>query len=212
MATNHIKAFIDVPGVLLVGIHSRTLAHAQVLAESYGIPRVYDSIDELYTQTQAELVIVAVSELSVNAVCKEVFVYPWKVLVEKPAGYNLGDAEDIAAAAENAGRVAYIALNRRHYSSTRAVLDDLSTVKGQRFVQVFDQEDPMVALEAGTSPVVIENWMYANSIHLIDYFSLFCRGKVTSVEPVIKWNPLEPSIVVSKIQYSTGDVGIYTAV
>ncbi len=212
MAGHHINAFADVEGVSVVGIYSRTRARTELLAISHGVPSVFDSIDELYLSTRADLVIVAVSELSVNAVCKEVFAYPWQVLIEKPPGYNLKDAEDIAATAVQCERTAYVALNRRHYSSTRAVLEELKGITERRLVQVFDQEDPVVALQGGTPQQVVENWMYANSIHTVDYFSVFCRGKIVDVEHVIKWNPVEPSFVVSKIEYSSGDIGLYTAV
>lgn len=212
MAEEQIKAFADISDVALLGIHSRTRTRADALAQKYGIVQVYESIDALYAGTQADLVIIAVPELSANAVCRNVFRYPWQALIEKPAGFNLQDAEEIAAAADKVGRKAYVALNRRHYSSTRAVIHELGAVEGQRLVQVFDQENPQVALEGGQPPLVIENWMYANSIHIIDYLCMFCRGEVSRVEHVIKWNPKEPRFVLTKLQYSSGDIGVYQAI
>ena len=212
MAGEHIKAFSDIPDVAMLGIHSRTRARAEALAQKHGIPQVYDSIEALYVGTQADLVIIAVPELSVNTVCKAAFSHPWQALIEKPVGYNLQDAQDIAAAADQIGRKAYVALNRRHYSSTRAVVKELEGVEGQRLVQVFDQENPIVALEGGQPSLVVENWMYANSIHVIDYLCVFCRGEVTSVGHVIKWDPKAPNFVLTKVQFSSGDIGIYHAV
>lgn len=212
MAQEHAKAFADIPEVDLVGICSRTRARAETLAQAQGIAAVYDSIEEMYRTTQADLVVIAVPELSVSSVCKEAFKYPWQALIEKPVGYNLQDAEDIAAAADRAGRKAYVALNRRHYSSTRAVLTEVDAGEGQRLVQVIDQENPIAALEGGQPPRVVENWMYANSIHIIDYLCIFCRGEVTSIDHVIKWDPQEPRFVLTKVNYSSGDIGIYQAI
>ena len=212
MADEHIKAFSDIPEVSIVGIYSRTQERSDNLAKNYGIAKVYDSIRSLYEGTQADLVVIAVPELSVNTVCKEAFKYPWQALIEKPVGYNLQDAEDIAAAADKAGRKAYVALNRRHYSSTRAVLTEIEDLAGQRLVQVLDQENPVAALEAGQPQLVVDNWMYANSIHIIDYLCVFCRGEVTSVDHVIKWNPQEPRFVMTKVNYSSGDIGVYQAI
>lgn len=212
MADEHIKAFSDIPEVAILGLFARTRARAEALAKKYEIPRVYDSVDALYAGTQADLVIIAVPELWTNSVCKDAFKHPWQALIEKPAGYNLADAEDIATAAGKVGRRAYVALNRRHYSSTRAVLQELEGVEGQRLVQVFDQENPQVGLEGGQPVLVVENWMYANSIHIIDYLCMFCRGEVTSVDPVIKWDPREPRFVLTKVQYSSGDMGVYHAI
>jgi len=212
MADEHIKAFSDKLEVSIVGIYSRTQERSDNLAKKHGIAKVYDSIRSLYEGTQADLVVIAVPELSVNTVCKEAFKYPWQALIEKPVGYNLQDAEDIAAAADKTGRKAYVALNRRHYSSTRAVLTEIDEVAGPRLVQVLDQENPVAALEAGQPQLVVDNWMYANSIHIIDYLCVFCRGEVTSVDHVIKWDPQEPRFVMTKVNYSSGDIGVYQAI
>jgi predicted dehydrogenase len=212
MAEEHIKAFGDIAEVSVLGIHSRTRARAEALAQKYCVPQVYDSVEDLYAGTQANLVIIAVPELSVNSVCKAAFALPWQALIEKPVGYNLVGAVDIAAVAKKTNSKAYVALNRRHYSSTRAVLKELEEVEGQRLVQVFDQENPIVALEGGAPRLVVENWMYANSIHIIDYLCMFCRGEATEISHVIKWNPQEPRFVLTKIQYSSGDIGVYQAI
>ena len=63
MAREHIRAFADVPGVMLAGIHSRTRARAEELAAEYQVAGVYDSVAELYEQTRAELVVVTVFEI-----------------------------------------------------------------------------------------------------------------------------------------------------
>jgi predicted dehydrogenase len=212
MAAAHIKAFRDIPGVELSGIFSRTPSRAESLAKDLGVGLVCTSIPELYEKTKANLVIISVPELSVRAVAQECFAYPWACLIEKPAGYNVANAEAIAASARSAGSRAFVALNRRHYSSTRAVLQDLASNIGPRFIHVQDQEDMIGALKGGQPKLVVENWMYANSIHLIDYFSILGRGKVTEVEPFVRWNPDEPGFVAAKILFESGDIGLYQAV
>ena len=212
MAREHIRAFQDVPGVTVVGVHSRTRAKAEALAKEFGPIAVYDSVDELYEKTKADLVVVAVPELSVNQVCKGCFAHPWVALIEKPAGYNLADAQDIEAAARYLNRRAFVALNRRHYGSTRAVLSDLENCSGPRLIKVQDQEAPIAALEAGQPELVVQNWMYANSIHVIDYFSIFARGKVTNVAQTIRFDRVRPRYVAATIKFDSGDVGLYEAI
>ena len=68
----------------------------------------------------------------------------------------------------------YVALNRRFYSSTKAVMRKLDNYQEQRLITVLDQEDTKKAELMKRPKKVIENWMYANSIHLIDYFHIFC--------------------------------------
>ena len=212
MAEEHLRVFSDIADVQLAGIFSRSRAKAKALAKKHRVARVCGSIAELHAETQAHLVIIAVSELSAGEVCAEAFQYPWTCLIEKPAGYDVADAERIAAQARRIGRKAYVALNRRHYSSTQRVVDDLAGVPGQRLVHVHDQEDPAAAQLAGRPELVVRNWMFANSIHVVDYLRVLGRGDVVSVEPFIRWNPAEPRFVAAKVAFSSGDVGIYEAI
>ena len=68
-------------------------------------------------------------------------------------------------------------MNRRHFSSTINALQSLEDDDGKRFVEVHDQENIISALQSGQPREVVSRWMVANSIHLVDYFTLFCRGK-----------------------------------
>jgi len=212
MTSEHLKAFNDVPGVELCGIYSRTMDRAEKLAEEFSVRVVCDSMSELYDKTRADLVVVSVPELSVREVCLDAFQYPWRCLIEKPAGYDLEDARRIVASATANKRLAFVALNRRHYSSTRMLLKDVGRQKGQRLIHIYDQEDPIAARAAGQPELVVQNWMYANSIHMIDYLSILGRGKIVSVDRIVPWNAEVPCFVVAKISYDSGDIGIYEAV
>lgn len=212
MAREHVRAFQDVPGVEIEGIYSRTRSRAEALAMEFHIPNICDSTTDLYEKTKANLVVIAVPELSVNEVSRACFEYPWVALIEKPAGYDIADAEAILAAAQAKQRRGYVALNRRHYSSTQIMLQDLAENAEQRFIHVQDQEDTVAALKAGQPQLVVDNWMYANSIHIIDYFLMLGRGKITAVEPIFRWTPGEPGFVAAKILFESGDIGLYQAV
>jgi predicted dehydrogenase len=107
---------------------------------------------------------------------------------------------------------AFVALNRRHYSSTLSAIHELDSVQGVRLVNIYDQEDIVSAEGGGHPKVVLKNWMYANSIHVIDYLNIFCRGEILKVDPIVKWNSQDPSFVAAKISFSSGDIGIYQAV
>jgi predicted dehydrogenase len=212
MTSEHLKAFNDVPGVKLGGIYSRTKIRAEKLAQEFGIDHVCDSVDDLFKKTRAELVVISVPELAVREVCLEAFKHPWTCLIEKPAGYDLADAECIAERATALKRRAYVALNRRHHSSTRIVLEDIARQSGPRLIHVYDQEDQIAARKAGQPELVVQNWMYANSIHVVDYLTLLGRGRVVSVDRIIPWTPENPCFVMAKITYDSGDIGIYEAI
>ena len=212
MAQEHVRAFLDIENVRVIGIHSRTRQRAQKLADQYGIPAVCDSVPELYDVTRADLVVVTVPELMKNAVSSRCFEYPWAVLLEKPVGYNLSDAEEIESAALERNCRVFVALNRRQYASTQTALNDLRDLPGSRFIRVQDQEDQVRALQDGHPRIVVENWMYANSVHVIDYFRIFGRGEIYAVEPVIPWKAGISHLVVAKVSFDSGDVGLYEGV
>ena len=212
MGREHIRAFADVPGVTIAGIHSRTRSRAEALATEFGVPGVYDSVPELYERTQAELVVVAVPETAMNPVSRACFEFPWTILMEKPPGYNLQDAKEIHSAAIAKRRKVLVGLNRRFLSSTRAALSDLAQYNSPRFIHVQDQQNLEVATSLSHPDVVVENWMYANSIHVIDYLRLFGRSKITSVTPVFAWDPKTSQVVVAKIEFDSGDIGLYEGI
>jgi predicted dehydrogenase len=141
------------------------------------------------------------------------FAYPWTVLLEKPAGYDFADATRIRDAALRSRRSVFVALNRRAYSSTRQALELLGTDSSPRFIKVIDQQDQQAAMEVNKQPeLVARNFMFANSIHLIDYFRVLGRGEIAGVEPVVRWNPRQPGLVLAKVNFASGDIGLYEGI
>lgn len=212
MTAEHIKAFADIGGVRLSGIHSRTQSRAADLAERTGIPVVASSVEELYDRTKADLVVISVPVLAVAEVSTGALKYPWTCLIEKPAGHDIATARELVRNAERQKSAAFVGLNRRQYDSTRRIMEELQEVDGHRFVHVFDQQDQTAARAAGQPEEAVVNWMYANSIHLVDYLAVLGRGRITRVEPVMAWDPAKPSVVLAKVSYDSGDVGLYEGV
>lgn len=213
MATEHARAFAGLDGVRLVGITSRTWAKAEHLAAEYPGMKVFDSVEAMYETTQADLVIVTVKEMSMAHIAAQCFRFPWAVLLEKPAGYDLENARLILEESRKKGRKVWVALNRRAYSSTRQSLGLLEASSGPRYIRVLDQQDQLAASDIYKEPPeVVRNYMYANSIHLVDYFRVFGRGDVTRITPICPWTPDAPWMVVSKLEFSSGDIGLYEGV
>jgi predicted dehydrogenase len=211
MAQQHARAFASLPSVEIAGVCGRTRSRAEDLAAMYGA-KVYDTVDSLYEATKADVVVIAVNELSMPDVCFAAFRYPWLCLLEKPVGVDLPASESILDRARAAGVRAYVALNRRSYSSTRQALQKLSGDDGPRLISLLDQEDMQAAREFGRPEAVVRNWMYANSIHIVDYFNVFGRGEIVSVVPTVPWTPEMPGNVVAVVTFSSGDTGVYEAV
>lgn len=211
MATEHARAFSSLPGVNVVGVCGRDQARAQALADGYGAT-VFDDVATMYRETAAEIVVVAVNEMSMLDVCEAVFKHSWICLLEKPVGLNIEEAETIFQAAQKAKVRVFVALNRRAYSSTRQAKIELQSCDSPRLVSVLDQQDLNSVIASGQPMEVVRNYMYANSIHVIDYFNQFCRGLLVELEIQKAWNPENPSHVIATIRYDSGDFGVYQAV
>jgi len=213
MAREHIKAFSALPGVKVNGIFSRTRTRAEVLAKEFSVDWVSDSIPELYEKTNADLLIVAVPELMVNTIAKASFKFPWAILMEKPPGYDLADAEDIFVSASGREAPVMVGLNRRFYSSTLAVQEDLGQRSSEkRFIHVQDQQSFEEARRYNHPEQVVEKFMYANSIHLIDLIVTFGRGKITKVERVTPWRGPETEVMLAYIEFDSGDCAVYEGI
>jgi len=211
MAQEHAKAFASLPNTSIVGVCGRSRTRAEALAAAYGA-KVFETVAAMWRDTEADVVVVAVNELSMQEVCKAVFAHPWTCLLEKPVGIDLFEAESIQAMARRAGSQAFVALNRRSYAATRQALAELAGDDSPRLISVLDQQDMDSARAGGQPEDVVRNYMYANSIHLVDYLNVFGRGEIVAVDPVLRWSADKPGFVVASVRYSSGDTALYQAV
>lgn len=209
MSEEYLKVLKVHPSFEVCGINSLSRTSAMSLAERYGIITTTTSIESLYLDCRPDAVIVAVPELATREVLEEVMRFPWTCLVEKPAGINLAQAQEIANRVRVLNHPTFVALNRRFYSSTASVTSALNSLPGPRIIDVFDQEDPQMALESGTPREVVDEWMYANSIHIIDLARSLARGRVEAVETRRFGLGLDASVILSEISYSSGDRSRY---
>lgn len=212
MAREHAKAFAAIDGVALVGVYGRNFETAEKFAKDFCI-KSFPSIEQLHGETKADLVVVAVDELSIIDVCEQAFQVPWTILLEKPPGYRPADARALLVKAQRLGRSCYVALNRRFMSSAQNAKGRLDNNPHQRLIVVHDQEDVAEAEKYGQPKDVLSHWMYANAIHLIDLLRFFGRGRVKSVTRLLPWkNSSEASLVVASIEFESGDIGLYKGV
>ncbi len=212
IAREHLKAFSDMPNIVLSGICSRTVEKANKLAQEFGIGHVYGAIGELYDNTRADLVVVTVSAESMKAVAMACIEHRWTILLEKPPGINVEEAEVIWNAAAGRNHCVLVALNRRFMSSIQTLTDDLARDLQVRFIYVQDQQDRDAAYDYGHSATVVNHLMYANSIHVVDLLVLLGRGHITDVHTIIPWKNGESNVVVASVEFSSGDIAIYQGV
>lgn len=212
MARAHAKAFKDINEVELVGVMGRDIGKLNSFGDDFRIDLRTDSINDLYKKTKADILVVAVSELSAKSILSEAAGYPWKILAEKPTGISLEEAYLLKSVFRNNPENLLVGLNRRHYSSTRLIQQEIEKTQTVRYIEILDQEDPLKALAAGRPQAVTDNWMFANSIHLVDYFTVFARGELSSITKHIEYLSKESYVINAHLTFDSGDIGQYSAV
>ena len=204
----YLRVLMDIKNLEIVGIHSRTNVKAKKLKRKFNIKKVFSSVAEMYIAERPHGVIIGTSIESTKKILKQCIDFNWKILVEKPVGYNLKEFYEIRKFAKKKENNIFVAMNRNHYESTLALKEKTKNKNLKKIIFVQDQENNLFQNNEYHEKV-IKNWMYANSIHLIDYFRIFGRGKITNVKTKSIKISKNQKIVSSEIKFSSGDLGIY---
>ena len=210
MANEYLKTIRSFNDINLFGIFSRTESKAVKLAKKYKIKKIFKSLKEIKECKECDVLIISVSAENNNKLCKLFINTKFLILIEKPIGLNFKESKQIINLANKSRSKTFVALNRRFYDSTIDLKNKIHKKKGKRIVEVFDSQNKSIFRKLKKDKKIINSLMYANSIHLIDYFDLFCRGSVNKVIS-FKTERKNPSLVISKIQFNSGDTGIYYA-
>lgn len=115
-----------------------------------------------------------------------------KILVEKPGGMTRDEIKKVAETAGEQNAEVYVAYNRRYYSSVQAakkiILED-----GGVLSFCFDFTEVTFEIETmEKAPGIKENWLLANSTHIID-LAMYLGGKFSEIKPYVSgamsWHP-----------------------
>ena len=103
----------------------------------------------------------------------------------------------------------FVALNRRFFNSTLEFKRKLDISKDKFSFIINDQQDLIQAEKIGKHPKVIKNYMYANSVHLIDLINFFIKSKLKKIENKIIKISKKKRIFFSKINFANGSFVFY---
>ena len=205
----HLEVFSKFKNLEFIGIYNRTKRKAHQIKKKFKINQVFNSISEMYSLTKSNYVIVVVSPDANFKIIKDCLKYPWTIFTEKPLGLNYVQAKNLIRFSLKKKRKLFIALNRRNFISTKKLVKIIDKKKNiKRNLEILDQQSPS---KKYFTKKVINNWQFANSIHLIDYISLICRGKISSYKKkLIKLNSKQ-KVLECVIKFSSGDTCKYRA-
>tara|TARA_E500000178_G_C16905855_1_gene700249 strand:- start:33 stop:983 length:951 start_codon:yes stop_codon:yes gene_type:complete len=212
MAHEYAKVIKKLNNCEINGVFSRRNSRARLFSKKYKIKIVGKSVKDLYFKTKAHAVIVAISPDQIKKISNEIFKFPWVSLIEKPIGINLKEAKSINKLAKKQKRLSYVALNRRQYSSTLKSINLLKRDSSKRIVNIYGQEDLDLIKKYKFSKKITDNYMFVNGIHLIDYMTIFCRGKLKKIDKVFRWKGFKEGFVLSVFYYSSGDIATFSTI
>ncbi len=135
-----------------------------VMPISGGIKNAIKHIDDMPKRA-----IVAVNVEFLSSTVIELLNYGIKeILVEKPGGLNKSELLNVYEISKSLDAKVYIAYNRRFYSSTEKALDIISADGGVSSFNFEFTEWSFQIEKTSHPPKVKEEWLLANSTHVID--------------------------------------------
>ena len=109
----HLPLFSAMPGVRIVGLCDRQISKARILAEKYGVPHVFRSLDDALDLPGVDAVVVATSTDAHASLAMQAMAAGKHVFVERPAGRTLQETLDMRALAQEQGVQVMIGMNHR---------------------------------------------------------------------------------------------------
>src|SRR5579862_6667335 len=120
--TLHLPALAALPEAQVVGAVDPDRERRERAAAKFGVP-VFETFDQLLDRAKADLIVIGTPPDSHGSYCRKALGAGMHVLCEKPFASSVAEAEEIIAAARQAGKG--LALNHefREMPIFRAVLD-----------------------------------------------------------------------------------------
>ena len=139
--------------------------------------RIFTTDTKILSDNFFDLAIIAVPVDKTYQITTNIMKFVKNLLIEKPPSLNFKDAKTLSKKSKINKNNIFVALNRSYFESTIEAVKKIQNKKDKRIV-VTDQENVYNAKKAGHKQKVLKRWMYANSIHMVDYFRIFCRGSI----------------------------------
>lgn len=166
-----------------VTVIGRSVSSAMSFEEKSGEKVVNGGLENFLKENKekfdAAIVVVGMEQLAVST--KQLIEKGFKnILVEKPAGLDLKEIKTLAVAAAKKRSKVFVAYNRRFYASVRKAMEIIKQDGGLmsfnfEFTEWSHTIEPLKKAKG-----VKENWLLANSTHVID-LAFFFGGKPTKM-------------------------------
>lgn len=182
IAAAHLSVLASFEDVRLVGVANRGGERATQLASQFAIPATFTDARAMLDETAPDLVYVLVSVEATPTVARGVLARGLPCLIEKPAALTAHETAELAELAADHRTLAMVGVNRRYHSVLDHAMDAIRARGPLHGIHV-EVHEPIASIRAQGrfSPAVLDRWMAANSVHMIDLIRR-CAGEVASLE------------------------------
>ena len=170
IAHEHLKAINLVEGISASGVYSRTTESRREFAKKYSI-KSFSGIDEVL-ESSPDGIIVAVSADQVFQLSKTLLPFKVPLLIEKPPGLSISEIKILVQLAKENKTSNMVGLNRRHMSHFHKGIERIKSC-GPLMGVVIEGHERLWQLRNKIDKKILDNWVYANSIHTIDLIRFF---------------------------------------
>lgn len=208
MATNiHVPSIAEIENCEIVAICDLYEEKAKALAEKYGVKKTYALHHEMIAKEEMDGVVVLVNPERTYWVVNDCLKAGLNVLMEKPAGIDSYQAHSMARTAKEMGKIAAVAMNRRHMPLVQEVLKKMKAVT------------PITEIDSRFMKYsnVDKAWHYASAyncdiVHALDLLRYAAGSEPADVATVVeRFDSPVDNIWSSVVRFENGIVGTLRA-
>ena len=182
MATNiHVPSIMEIENCEIVAVCDLYEEKAKSLAAKYNIPKTYALHHEMIEKEEMDGVVVLVNPDRTYWVADTCLKAGLNVMMEKPAGINSYQAHSLERTAKEMGKIAAVAMNRRHIPVVQEVLKRMKETT--EIVQVDSRFMKYANIDKG--------WHYASAyncdiIHALDVLRYAAGSEPVDASTIIQ--------------------------
>lgn len=207
IAEKHIEVFRAL-GAEITASCNRSEVGRRRAAKKGVIQHIYADPMDMVNKERPDGLLVTASVFSLFDLAKRLIPCGIPMLMEKPPGLSLGQAQELAGLSRRHGTHVMVGLNRRFYTVYQQTLASMGGREAVTGVYVEWSEDPQKMLSVGHPPAVLPVLNFANSLHGIDLLTFFA-GEIQ--EPRFWGRNLGGSAESFRLQMSVEGVAQYGA-
>ncbi len=216
----HYDAWSRIAEARVVALASPDRESAAAQAEAFGVPKTYDEVGEMLERERPDLLDIVTPPGTHLALVRAAAERDIATICQKPLAPSLAEAEDLVAAAENAGITLVVHENFRFmpwFRHARSLIEAgrLGTLHGVQFrLRPGDGQGPEAYLARQPYFQTMERFLiHETGIHFIDVFR-FLLGEVTAVTARLR--RINPAIIGEDagyviFEFESGTTGLFDA-